>query len=98
MTPRLAQQLLALRGKHIEQVQPEHQKLLAQTQYFILADGDEAGFGLGGKGMGVTLVIAEDGLGLQRIGSRQLLDYGIAVVVGTSLHLNGARQQEIQVC
>lgn len=95
--PRLPQELLRLGGIEVEQVETEHEKLVAETHHLVLADGDETAFGSSREGVGESLIIAEDGLGLQHAGGLQLLYDGVSVVVGTALNAQQAREEEIKL-
>ncbi len=92
--PLLAQQLLRLGGKDVEQVKTEDEELLTQTVHLVLADGDETAFGEGYDGVSESLLVAIDSLGLQLPGGAQVLHHLVGTVVGAGFGLKGAREQE----
>ena len=92
--PQLLLTLLTLGGVDVEEVQAEDEKLLEEAHHLGFVERDEATLGAGLERMGEALMIAEDGLGLQQVRSRQLFDDAIGTVVGKGFHLQRTRKEE----
>lgn len=96
-TPGNARESLALRGDEVQQVQPEYFVAFGKAQRLGLTQSNEAALGDGRKLVGVALGESEDAFYLQQSRGIELLDHGVAAVIGVAFGLQTSFQQKEQV-
>ena len=92
--PRLARDALGIGRKDVQEVQPDDQEIIEQSQHLVFGERDEMGFRQRAHSVHVACVIPKERIGLQKPGSLQLLDYTIAMIVGSGLKAKRTANQE----